>query len=211
MPSDLSMLTILDSSELSSYERDRIPLTTFERTFVFPKDITALTFTSTANGISVKDLVGKFITLLRAPFHLSTLLVATTNGQIQTFPRRLLDPRRPSSKPSSKEVEEEWLIQYDPLLPDDPRRIISHQYAFTMSSINYIYTSPTSLESTSLVFGHGLDLFFTRVSPSGTFDLLSENFNKVQLILTFLGLGGAIMVTRPMVKRRKLREKWYTT
>jgi hypothetical protein len=66
------MLIILDSSELSNYERDRIPVTTFERTFVFPKDITALTFTSTANGISVKDLVGKFITLLCPSFYLSS-------------------------------------------------------------------------------------------------------------------------------------------
>jgi len=110
-------------------------------------------------------------------------------------------------------MEEEWLIQYDPLIPDDPRRIISHKYplAAGVSSIRSIYTSSTSLESTSLVFGHGLDLFFSRVSPSGTFDLLSENFNKAQLVLTLVGLAGAIMITRPMVRRKKLREKWYSS
>jgi len=183
------------SSELSSYARDNIPITIFERAFVFPKDVTTLTFTTTANGITVKDLV-----------------VATTNGQIQTFSRRFLDPRRPSAKPSSKEMEEEWLIQYDPIIPDDPRRIISHKYSLAagISSIRSIYTSPTSLESTSLVFGHGLDLFFSRVSPSGTFDLLSENFNKAQLVFTLVGLAVAIMITRPMVRRKKLREKWYS-
>jgi hypothetical protein len=108
-------------------------------------------------------------------------------------------------------MEEEWLIQYDPLMPDDPRRIISHKYPLALSSIQSIYTSPTSLESTSLIFAHGLDLFFTRVSPSGTFDLLSESFNKAQLAFTIIGLGGAIIITGPMVRRRKLRERWYST
>jgi ER membrane protein complex subunit 1 len=172
-----------------------------------------MTFTTTANGISVKDLVGKILPqLVCSMLNDYYATVATTNGQIQTFPRRLLDPRRPYTKPSSSEIEEEWLIQYEPVLPDDPRQIISHMYKLLPSSnsIRSIYTFPTSLESTSLVFGYGLDLIFTRVSPSGRFDLLSEGFNKAQLVFTCLGLGAAIMVTRPMMKRKKLREKWYS-
>jgi len=31
----------------------------------------------------------------------------------------------------------------------------------------------------------------------------------VQLVLTVAGLGIAIMVTKPMVARKKLRERWY--
>lgn len=52
-------------------------------------------------------------------------------------------------------------------------------------------------------------MFLTRVAPSNTFDVLSENFNKVQLVLTVAGLAVAIMLTKPMVKRKRLREKWY--
>ena len=59
------------------------------------------------------------------------------------------------------------------------------------------------------MFAYGLDLFLTRVSPSGTFDVLSESFNKAQLVLTVLGLLGAIVVTRPMVKRKLSDQKWY--
>ncbi len=66
------------------------------------------------------------------------------------------------------------------------------------------------MESTSLVFAYGLDLFATRVAPSGTFDVLSEDFNKLQLVLTVLGLAAAIIVTGPMVRRKKLKEKWYS-
>jgi hypothetical protein len=72
-----------------------------------------------------------------------------------------------------------------------------------------VVTAPALLESTSLVFTHGLDLFLTRVAPSNTFDVLSENFNKVQLVLTISGLALAIMITKPMVRRKKLRERWY--
>ena len=55
------------------------------------------------------------------------LSVANENGQIQSFPRRFLDPRRPKHKPTAEESEE-WLIQYDAVLPDDPKRVLSHQY-----------------------------------------------------------------------------------
>ncbi|KAJ8590457.1 DUF1620-domain-containing protein, partial [Rhizopogon salebrosus TDB-379] len=78
-----------------------------------------------------------------------------------------------------------------------------------VENVRCIVTSPSLLESTSFVFVYGLDLFFTRTAPSGMFDVLSENFNKVQLVLTVVGLGIAIMVTKPMVRRKKLHERWY--
>ena len=72
-----------------------------------------------------------------------------------------------------------------------------------------ILTSPALLESTSLVFVYGLDLFFTRVAPSNTFDVLSESFNKVQLVITIAGLGLAIALVKPAVARKRLRERLY--
>lgn len=122
---------------------------------------------------------------------------------------------------------EEWLIQYDPVIPDDPKRVLSHNYQVSFCSptlecgarphpvrtqvakTRRVVTSPALLESTSLVFAYGLDLFSTRVAPSNTFDVLSENFNKVQLVFTIGGLALAIFVVRPMVARKRLRERWY--
>ena len=150
--------------------------------------------------------------------------MATVNHRIQSFPRRIFDPRRPNRKVTSEEQEEQ-LFPYDPLLPNDPRRVLSHNYDVSfMAGIEYpipdyvmaqvanvqrIITSPALLESTSLVFAYGLDMFLTRVAPSNTFDVLSENFNKAQLVITITGLLIAILITRPMVQRKKLREKWY--
>ncbi|PPQ68257.1 hypothetical protein CVT25_005326 [Psilocybe cyanescens] len=78
-----------------------------------------------------------------------------------------------------------------------------------VANVQKIITSPALLGSTLLVFAYGLDMFLTRVAPSNTFDVLSENFNKVQLVLTVTGLLAAILITRLMVKRKNLKEKWY--
>ena len=71
-----------------------------------------------------------------------------------------------------------------------------------------VVTSPALLESTSLVFASGLDLFFTRVAPSGSFDVLSEGFSKEQLLGTILVLAIGLAVLRPLVRRKALRSRW---
>jgi hypothetical protein len=57
----------------------------------------------------------------------SKFQVASKNHQIQSYSRRFLNPRRPDRKPTAEE-QEEFLIQYEPILPDDPRRVLSHNY-----------------------------------------------------------------------------------
>lgn len=52
-------------------------------------------------------------------------------------------------------------------------------------------------------------MFVTRISPSGTFDLLSESFNKKQLVWTVIGLGVAILVAKPVVRGKRLNGKWF--
>jgi len=76
--------------------------------------------------------------------------------------------------------------------------------------VKSLISSPALVESTSLLFAYGLDLFFTRaLTPSGTFDILSDNFNKAQILLTLAVLGGGIMVARPAVTRKALKARWY--
>lgn len=115
-------------------------------------------------------------------------------------------------------------MQYEPVLPDNGRLVLSHYYEVRgilsllqgadlvdgleqMADVRQIITPPSLLESTTLVLAVGTDLFLTRVATSGTFDVPSENFNKVQLVLTVVGLAVAIAVTRSMVRRKKSRER----
>jgi hypothetical protein len=44
--------------------------------------------------------------------------------QIVSISRRLLDVRRPFTKPTTEEIEE-FLLKYDPLIMIDPKTIIS--------------------------------------------------------------------------------------
>ncbi|KAI0033037.1 DUF1620-domain-containing protein [Vararia minispora EC-137] len=179
----------IGSEGLSSFVPDALRVSMFERAFVFPHRVSAITTTRTTFGVTSKDLI-----------------VANEADQIQSFPRVLLNPRRTHGKPTA-EQQEEMLVPYDPLVPDDPRRIVSHRYR--IANVHGIVTSPALLESTSLVFAYGLDLFGSRVAPSKTFDVLSESFNKAQLVLTVAGLAVAIIVAKPAVGRKRLRERWY--
>ena len=124
--------------------------------------------------------------------------VTNDQGSLITLSRRLLDPRRPTSKPTKLEIEEQ-LIPYDPLLPADPRTILSQNAALLSPRKAAMSATSTILESTSLVLSHGLDLLAARVAPSNTFDVLSEDFNKLQLVLVLAGLFGGIAITQPMV------------
>lgn len=82
------------------------------------------------NMVSRSRMLSVSVTLLsltRSYAKHHTIPVAGTNHQVQSFPRRFLDPRRPNRKPTSEE-QEEWLMQYDPLIPDDPKHVLSHKY-----------------------------------------------------------------------------------
>ena len=96
-------------------------------------------------------------------------------------------------------------------MSDDYESLISNYTTsnFQVARIKSITTSPSLLESTSLVFAYGLDLFSTRIAPSNTFDILSESFNKVQLVLTVVGLAVAILITKPIVRSKRVKERWY--
>ncbi|KAH7325157.1 hypothetical protein B0J17DRAFT_682400 [Rhizoctonia solani] len=178
-----------NSVEASSFSERSTRLHAIQQSFLFPYPVVALGTTATKFGISTKGL-----------------LVATSKNQIYHLHRRILDPRRPLQKPTAQD-QEEMLFQYDPVLPPDTRRIVTHKNQ--VLGTKHFIAAPTLLESTSCVLAYGLDLFHTRVTPSGTFDLLGAGFNKVQLMLTIVGLSVAIVVVRPLVARKQQHAQWY--
>jgi hypothetical protein len=100
------------------------------------------------------------------------------------------------------------LIPYDPVLPVDPKLVLSHKNQIL--GAQHLVASPALVESTSLLLTYGLDLFFTRgVNPSGTFDILTDGFNKAQLLLTLAVLSVGIAVAKPAVDGKALKMKWF--
>lgn len=80
------------------------------------------------------------------------ILVATTTGHLLEMPWAFLDPRRPLGEP-----KEEGAIPYIPELPMLSESMIN--YNKSLMRVDGIYTTPSSLESTCLVFVYGLGNF----------------------------------------------------
>ncbi len=147
-----------------------------------PGPISLLSITSTAQGITPRSLL---------------CFLPSLNALI-SIPRSVVDPRRPVGRDPLPAEVEEGLFRYNALLEFDPRWVISHKRVIL--SLSEVITTPSLLESTSLVFGFGdVDIFGTRVAPIGTFDLLGKGFSKLQLVGTVVALAIGTGVLAPMV------------
>lgn len=149
--------------------------------YLFPRRIHAFTSVLTRYGITSRDIISYI-----------------DSNQIIMIPKKLLDPQRPilvNNKISSESIK--GLIPYDVNLFIDSKIVISSKNE--VYGIKNILSSPTLLESTSLILAYGHDIFFTYVTPSNSFDVLNPSFNKLQLLLTILSLIVGLFVLRSMV------------
>jgi ER membrane protein complex subunit 1 len=160
------------------------------QSFIIPQPIGHMSVTQTAQGITSRQL----------------LCTLPDLNAIVAIPRHILDPRRPIGRDPTPHEAEEGLFRYSPLLDLDPKYFLSH--AREVMGIKKIISSPTLLESTSMVFAFGLDVFGTRVTPSKAFDVLGKGFNKIALILTVVALAVGTAVLAPMVRRKQVERGW---
>ena len=162
--------------------------------FVLSAPITILSTTSTSQGITPRSL----------------LTYSPSLNAIISIPKPYIDPRRPIGRdPTTAQSQEEGLFRYTPLLDIAGQGTwwISHKRQ--LLGITDMITSPTALESTSLVFAFGdVDCYGTRVSPIGAFDLLGKGFSKLQLVGTVLALGLGTGVLAPLVRRKGVDGFW---
>ncbi len=156
------------------------------QTFLIPGPISSISVTSTLQGITTRSLL---------------CILPDTNALI-SISRAFLDPRRPVGRDATAAEAEEGLFKYSPMLDFEPKWTLSHKRE--LMSISKVVTSPSLLESTSLVFAFGdVDLFFTKVSPIGAFDLLGKGFSKLQLVLTVVALAVGTTVVAPLVSLKQ--------
>merc|ERR1712232_799739 len=78
----------------------------------------------------------------------------------------------------------------------------------SMTQVQGIISSPTALESTSLVFCHGLDLFFTPVQTAKAYDVLSPGFNYKLLYLSVAIVVGLFIATSYVAQYKSLQDRW---
>ena len=169
----------LEPSEIPNAE-PAIPYV-MSQSFLIPEAISHMSITQTRQGITTRSLLCS---------------LASTSSLI-SIPRSYLDPRRPVERDPTPAEAEEGLFRYSPGIEFDPKMIISHEREVV--GVKGIMATPALLESTSLVFAYGIDIFGTRVAPSFAFDILGKGFNKVSLVATVLALWVGVVVVAPMV------------
>jgi ER membrane protein complex subunit 1 len=126
------------------------------------------------------------------------------SGSVVEMNWALLDPRRPVT--GTEKAREEGIIPYIPEIPLPHENTIN--YNQSVARIKGIHSSPSGLESTSLVIVYGLDIFVTRVAPSKTFDLLKEDFDYFLITVVLIALTTASYVTRHLSSRKALKQAW---
>ncbi|KAL8690116.1 MAG: hypothetical protein Q9218_004365 [Villophora microphyllina] len=142
------------------------------QTYFAPAAISFMTVTSTLQGITPRSL----------------LCVVPSLNSLIAIPRAVIDPRRPVGRDATAAEAEEGLFKHNAVLEYSPKWALNHMRE--VLGIRQVITSPSLLESTSLVFAFGtLDMFGTRVAPIGGFDILGKGFNKMQLIGTVAALA----------------------
>lgn len=151
------------------------------RSYQIPETIAQLAVTQTRQGITSRQL----------------LALLADSASIVGIPYGVLDPRRPIGRDPTKDEQAEGLVKYAATLEWDPKWYLNHKRE--VMGITNIITSPALIESTSLVFAYGLDVFGTRLSPSFSFDILGKDFNKFQMLATVAALAVATFAVAPLV------------
>lgn len=152
--------------------------------------ISHLTVTQTAQGITSRQLLATLPEL----------------NAIVGIPREILDARRPPGREANATEREEGLLKYMPVLDLEPRYFLTH--AREAMGIENVIASPSLLESTSVIFAFGHDIFGTQVTPSLAFDVLGKGFNRIQLTLTVVALAAGVYVVRPFARKRTVEGRW---
>ncbi|XP_050465418.1 ER membrane protein complex subunit 1 isoform X2 [Cataglyphis hispanica] len=173
-----------NTTVFSSLATIKLPIVE-RQAFIFPASIEYMQETITEKGITSKHII-----------------VALANGGILELPWMMVDPRRPTNP----EMREEGVIPYMPEIPIHMDAIIN--YNQSVSRVTGIHTSPSGLESTCLVFVHGLDLFYTRVAPSKTFDVLKEDFDYYLIVIVLAALLISSYITKKLASQKAQKQAW---
>ncbi|KAK4125279.1 DUF1620-domain-containing protein [Parathielavia appendiculata] len=160
------------------------------QSYVLSAPLSALQVTQTRQGITSRQVLA---------------YLPESHG-IVGIPRMVLEPRRPIGREPTPAEAEEGLIKYQPAIEIDPKSVITHER--DVLGVEKIITAPAIVESTSLVFAYGVDVFGTRVAPSYLFDILGKGFNKVSLVGTVLALLAGVVMLAPVVRRKQINMRW---
>ncbi|USP77706.1 hypothetical protein yc1106_04980 [Curvularia clavata] len=176
--------------QASSADGDAVQPHVISQSYQLPAEVGHMAVTQTKQGITSREL----------------LVTVPSINAIIGIPRSVIDPRRPVGRDPTAQEQSEGLVKYAPVINFDPKWHLTHKYE--VLGIKEIITSESGIESTSLVFAYGHDMFGTRVAPSFAFDILGKGFNKISMMLTVVGLFVGVLFVAPLVRRKQINTLW---
>ncbi|XP_037296873.1 ER membrane protein complex subunit 1 isoform X2 [Manduca sexta] len=132
------------------------------------------------------------------------LLLWVSSGALVEIPWAMLEARR--ALPGGELSPESMGPPLAPELILAPEAALS--YNLTLARPRQLHVAAPDLESTTLVLATGLDLFYTRVAPSKTFDLLKDDFDYSLITMVLSGLILASYATKYFASRKMLKMAW---
>ncbi|KAM5465946.1 hypothetical protein MauCBS54593_006194 [Microsporum audouinii] len=187
IPNDRGVLG--DAANYSSISNFTMPHI-ISQAYMIPEAISNMAVTQTRQGISIRQL----------------LCTLPASRSIVGIPRPILDPRRPIGRDPTSQEAAEGLMKYNPNLEFDPKWYLTHSR--DVIGIKQIESNPTLLESTTLIFSYGFDIFGTRLAPSQPFDILDKGFSKIQLLLTVVALMAGVSALAPLARSKQVNLQW---
>lgn len=130
------------------------------------------------------------------------IFVITREDKLYTINRDFVSTRRPKKESKSFFANEKF-PEYAYLLPFNPSFYLS--YDLPLQRLSHMQFSPTDMESSIFVFCYGLDNFLIRTAPDKTFDMITEDFNHVILLLILVAATVAIVAFKRMLNLAKLK------
>lgn len=135
------------------------------------------------------------------------IIMQLQSGNIVKLDAAFVNTRRPISNEITAANKMEFLISYRKFLPFQSLWVLSEEHNM-LNTVRGLVSVSTPIESTSLVFGYGVDFFFRRISPSRNFDTIPNDFDYLMLFLILGGVIVAIFVAKKLAQRRKLSKEW---
>lgn len=174
-----------------------------------------ITSSSTKSFIYPEKIVGMESSYTKFGVTLKTIVFLTEHGDLIDMPKFFLNSRRIDTRPlTANDMKDDFkMLPYEPILARNTYQVLNHQHKLEADDKNILLIKDTKLESTSVIcLINSHNKFCTRLQPSLGFDILNENFQSVQLILTIIMVLGAYLFTKPMVLKKELNNQWvYTT
>jgi hypothetical protein len=77
-----------------------------------------------------------------------------------------------------------------------------------IANLRGVVSAPAVLESNSLLFAYGSELFYTRITPAAHFDSLAPDFSYGLLVVAIAALSVATWFTKYSSEQAMLKAKW---